>query len=301
MCIIGRMKARKVVECVPNFSEGRSQNIINQIAAAASQVRGAKVLDVEWNAAHNRSLVTIVGEPEAVYRAAWAAVAAATKLVDMRRHSGEHPRIGATDVVPFVPVANVTLAECVRLARRFGQQVARNWKIPVYLYEAAATGPERVNLADVRKGEYEGLVEEMRKPDFGPNKMHPTAGAMVVGARQYLVAYNVNLDTADVQIAKDIASRIREKNGGLPGVKALGFAVDGRAQISMNLVDFARTNIDGVYRVIEAEAQKRKVAIYNSEVYGMIPLAAMVKMVRDSLKAMDFTADQVLEKKIYDL
>lgn len=294
------MKARKVVECVPNFSEGRRKNIINQIAAAAGKVRGAKVLDVEWNTAHNRSLITIVGEPEAVYQAAWAAASVATKMIDMRRHQGEHPRVGATDVVPFVPVANVTLAECVRLARRFGQQVARSLKIPVYLYEAAATVPERVNLADVRKGEYEGLVKEMRKPDFGPNNLHPSAGAMVVGARQYLVAYNVNLDTADVGIAKDIASVIREKNGGLPGVKALGFAVEGRAQISMNLVDFARTNIDGAYRAIESEAQKRGIKIYNSEVYGMIPLAAIVKMVRDSLKAADFSADQVLEKKLYE-
>ena len=287
---------QKLIECVPNFSEGRRKSVINKIAKAGKKM----VLATEWNADHNRSLMTLVGEPEKVYRAVWKMIKIAVKQIDMRIHKGEHPRIGAVDVVPFVPVSGVTINECVKLAERLGKQVAKELKIPVFLYEAAATAPERINLADVRKGEYEGLVSEMRKPDFGSSKMHPTAGAMVIGARKYLVAYNVNLDTADVQIAKDISNVIREKNGGLPGVKALGFAVDGKAQISMNLVDFEKTNIDEVYRAIEAEAQKRGVKIYNSEIYGMIPLESLVRMARVSLKAVNFKADQVLEKKMYE-
>ncbi|KKU27955.1 MAG: hypothetical protein UX80_C0003G0009 [Candidatus Amesbacteria bacterium GW2011_GWA2_47_11b] len=290
------MKTQKLIECVPNFSEGRRRNVINKIAAAGKKM----VLATEWNADHNRSLMTLVGEPEKVYRAVWEMIKVAVKQIDMRTHKGEHPRIGAVDVVPFVPVSGVTINECVKLAERLGKQVGKELKIPVFLYEAAATQPGRVNLADVRKGEYEGLVKEMRKPNFGPNKMHPTAGAMVIGARKYLVAYNVNLDTDDVQIAKDISNVIREKNGGLPGVKALGFAVDGKAQISMNLVDFERTNIDGAYAAIKEEAEKRGVKIANSEIYGMIPLEALVKMARDGLQATDFKSNQILETRIYE-
>ena len=290
------MKTQKLIECVPNFSEGRRRNVINKIAAAGKKM----VLATEWNADHNRSLMTLVGEPEKVYRAVWEMIKVAVKQIDMRTHKGEHPRIGAVDVVPFVPVSGVTINECVKLAERLGKQVGKELKIPVFLYEAAATQPGRVNLADVRKGEYEGLVKEMRKPNFGPNKMHPTAGAMVIGARKYLVAYNVNLDTDDVQIAKDISNVIREKNGGLPGVKALGFAVDGKAQISMNLVDFERTNIDGAYAAIKEEAEKRGVKIANSEIYGMIPLEALVKMARDGLQATDFKSNQILETIIYE-
>ena len=298
------MKKARIIECVPNFSEGKNKDVIKGIAAAAGKVQGARVLDVEWNASHNRSLMTIVGEPEAVYQAVWEAIKTATKLIDMRKHKGEHPRIGATDVVPFVPVSRMSIGECVKLAKKLGQQVARELKIPVYLYEDAATRPERVNLADVRKGEYEGLGVEIqtkkeRKPDYGPTEMHPTAGAMVVGARKYLIAYNVNLDTADVRVAKDIANVIRERNGGLPGIKALGFLVDGKAQISMNLGDFEKTNMDGVYAAIKEQAHKLGVKIAESEIYGMIPLEALVKMARDSLQAPDFKAEQVLENRIY--
>lgn len=290
----------KLVECVPNFSEGQSQARIKKIVAAAKKVKGVRVLDVEWNADHNRSLMTIVGEPEKVLEAAYKSIEVATKLIDMTKHKGEHPRIGATDVVPFVPVSGVTINECVKLAEKLGKRVAKNLKIPVFLYEAAATSPERVNLADVRKGEYEGLVAEMRKPDFGPSKMHKTAGAVVIGARKYLIAYNVNLDTSDVQIAKDVANAVREKTGGLPGVKALGFAVNGKAQVSMNLVDFEKTNMDEAFRAVEAEAGKRGVKVFDSEIYGMIPLEALVRMARTQLKATGFKAEQVLEKRMYE-
>lgn len=296
---------QKLVECVPNFSEGRRVSVIRKIAASAKKIAGVRVLDVEWDKSHNRSLVTIVGAPVSVLKAAYEMIKTATKLIDMRKHKGEHPRIGATDVVPFVPVSGVTLRECVLLANKLAKKVAKELRIPVYLYEAAAKRPDRVNLADVRKGEYEGLAKEIeanpeRKPDYGPSKMHPTAGATVIGARKYLVAYNVNLDTKDVEIAKKIASRIREKGGGLPGVKALGFKVGGYAQVSMNLTDFEKTNFDEAYRAVEKEAAKYKIKIKSSEIYGMIPLESLAGAVVTTFKAEGFTSDQVLEKRLYE-
>ncbi len=218
----------------------------------------------------------------------------------MEKHTGEHPRIGATDVVPFVPVSGITMKECVDLSKRLGKKVAEELKIPVFLYEESATKTENRNLADIRKGEYEGIKTKMNEPDFGPKKVHPTAGAVVIGARKYLVAFNVNLDTADVEIAKKIAGSIREKGGGLPGVKALGFGVDGLAQVSMNLVDFEKTNFDGAYRAIEKEAKKFGVKIKNSEIYGMIPLESLISAVKTTFKADTFKSDQVLEKKLFE-
>jgi glutamate formiminotransferase len=296
---------QKIVECVPNFSEGRRVAVIKRISNSANKVNGVKILDVEWDKSHNRSLVTIVGAPEPVFKAVFEMVKAATKLIDMRKHKGEHPRIGATDVVPFVPVSGVTLKECVLLSNKLGKKIADALQIPVYLYEASARRPDRVNLADVRKGEYEGLKEEIeanpdRKPDFGPSKMHPSAGAMVIGARKYLVAYNVNLDTKDVEIAKKIAARIREKSGGLKAVKALGFEVGGHAQVSLNLVDFEKTNFDEVYREIEKQAKKFGVGIRSSEIYGMIPLEALIRSVRKTFRAVGFKSEQVLEKRLYE-
>ncbi|MFZ5932649.1 MAG: glutamate formimidoyltransferase [Patescibacteria group bacterium] len=295
----------KIVECVPNFSEGRNLGKIKKIANSAKKIKGVRVLDTEWDKSHNRCLVTIVGTPDKVLAAAFEMIKTATRLIDMRNHKGEHPRIGATDVVPFVPVSGVTLKDCVLLANKLAKKVASSLKIPVYLYEAAARRPDRVNLADVRRGEYEGLSKEIktnpeRKPDYGPAKMHPTAGATVIGARKYLVAYNVNLDTKDIEIAKKIASKIREKDDGLPGVKALGFKVGGYAQVSMNLVDFEKTNFDEAYRAVAKEAKKFKVAIKSSEIYGMIPLEALIKSVRTTFKAKDFKSEQVLEKRLYE-
>lgn len=296
---------QKIVECVPNFSEGRDSKKINKIADSVKKVKGVKVLDIEWDKSHNRSLVTIVGSPEAVSDAAFEMIKTATSLIDMEKHIGEHPRIGATDVVPFVPVSGIDISECVKLAQKLGQKVAKELNIPVYLYEAAATRPERVNLADVRRGEYEGLKEEIeknpdKKPDYGPAKIHPTAGAIVIGARKFLVAYNVNLETKDIEIAKQIAKKIREKDGGLPGVKALGFEVDGKAQVSMNLVDFEKTNFDEAYNAIEKEAKALGVSITSSEIYGMLPLESLVRAVKTTFKADTFKSDQVLEKKIFE-
>lgn len=296
---------QKLVECVPNFSEGRRTSVIKKIANAAKKVSGIKLLDVEWDKSHNRSLVTIVGAPDSVLKASFEMIKTATKLIDMRKHKGEHPRIGATDVVPFIPVSGTTLKECIVLSNKLARMVAEKLKIPVYLYEASAKRKDRINLADVRKGEYEGLKKEIevnpeRKPDYGSSRMHPTAGATVIGARKYLIAYNVNLDTKDVEVAKKIAGRVREKDGGLPGVKALGFKVGGYAQVSMNLVDFEKTNFDEAYRAVEEEAKKLNVKTRNSEIYGMIPLDSLVRAVRQTFKAKGFTSDQILEKQLYE-
>jgi len=291
---------QKIVECVPNFSEGKDLAKIKKIFNAAKKVKGVRVFELEYNASHNRCLFTIVGAPEPVLKSVFESIATATKLIDMNRHTGEHPRIGATDVVPFVPVSGLSMEECVSLAKKLGQKVGKELEIPVFLYEEATSRPENRNLADVRKGEYEGLKVKMNKPDYGPDKMHKTAGAVVIGARKYLVAYNVNLDTSDVEIAKSIAKKVREKDGGLPAVKALGFEVDGLAQVSMNLVDFEKTNFDEAYRAIEEEAEKLGVKIKSSEIYGMIPLESLVRAVKTTFKADTFKSEQVLEKKLYE-
>lgn len=300
----------KIIECVPNFSEGRNKNIINSIVEAG-RTSEVKILDIESDPDHNRMLTTIVGEPKAVFEAVWAMIRKATELIDMEKHQGEHPRIGATDVVPFIPVANVTMEECVELAKRLGKKVGEELEIPVYLYEAAATRPDRVNLADVRKGEYEGLKKEIakpeRSPDFGPAKMHPTAGAMVIGARKFLIAYNVNLDTKDAKIAKDVAKLVREKEGGFPAVKALGFEItegacpDGRkgfVQVSMNLCDFEKTNMNTVFQKIKEEAEKRGVKVLGSEIYGMVPRAALEGLNLKELQLIDFKRNQILEERL---
>jgi len=295
----------KLVECVPNFSEGRDQKKIQAIAEAARGRPKVKVLDVEWDKDHHRSLVTLVGEPESIFEAVWAMILQAVALIDMEKHQGEHPRIGAVDVVPFIPVAKVSMEECVELAKKLGKRVGEELSLPVYLYEAAATKPERVNLANVRKGDYEGLKKEIktnpeRKPDFGPAKMHPTAGAMVVGARKFLIAYNVNLDTQDVEVAKEMAKLIREKDSGFPAVKALGFEIKdkGYVQVSINLCDFEQTNMDKVFRKIKSEAEKRGVKVLGSEIYGMVPKAALEGLNLDELQLIDFKKEQILEENL---
>jgi len=290
---------QKIVECVPNFSEGRTLKVINSIFDAA-KIKGVKVFELEYNRDHNRMLFTIVGEPEAVLASVFESIKTATKLIDMNKHVGEHPRIGATDVVPFVPVSGVTMKECVEISNQLAKKVADQLKIPVFMYEESAKRPEYKNLADVRAGELESLRVTMKKPDYGPDKIHPTAGAVVIGARKYLIAFNVNLDTSDVLIAKEIAKKIREKDGGLKGVKALGFMVDGRAQVSMNLVDYEKTNFDAAFYVVKKEAEKLGIKIKNSEIYGMIPLEALVKTAKDTFKADGFKSDQVLEKRLYE-
>lgn len=298
---------QKIIECVPNFSEGKDRKVIDAIFAAA-KIKGVKVFELEYNASHNRMLFTIVGSPDDVLASVFESIKVATKLINMNKHKGEHPRIGATDVVPFVPVSGISMAECVKLAERLGKKVGDELGVPVFLYEEAAKNPEYRNLADIRVGEFEGfkkmsakggLAFGQKKPDFGSGKIHPTAGACVIGARKYLIAFNVNLDTPDVEVAKKIAAKIREKNGGLPGVKALGFLVDGHAQVSMNLVDFEKTNFDQAFHAVK-EMENGKWKVVNSEIYGMIPLESLVLAVKSTFKVDGFKSEQVLEKRLFE-
>ncbi len=291
-----------LVECVPNFSEGRRPEVVAQIVEAIRAVPGATVLDHSSDADHNRTVVTFVGPPQAVEEAAYAAIATAARLIDLEAHRGEHPRIGATDVVPFVPLRDVTMEDCVALARRLGERVGRELGIPVYLYEAAATRPDRQNLAALRKGEYEGLKEAIRSdpdraPDFGPAALGP-AGATVIGARPFLIAYNVYLNTDDVEIAKRIARTVRHSSGGLRFVKALGLLVEGQAQVSMNLTDFRRTPVHVAVELIRREAARYGALITHSELVGLIPEAALIDSARWYLQLDGFQPDQVLELRL---
>ena len=293
---------KQIVECVPNFSEGRRQPVIDAIAGAIASVSGVRVLDVQSDADHNRTVVTFVGTPQAVVDGAFQGIAAASQLIDLNHHRGEHPRVGATDVVPLVPVSGVTMEECVDLARELGQRVGEELQIPVYLYEEAAARPERRNLADVRRGEYEGLKEEIqnrpdRAPDFGPARLGP-AGATVIGARPFLIAYNVFLTTDDVEIARQIARAIRHSSGGLRCVKALGLLVEGKAQVSMNLTDFHRTPVHRAVELIRREAERYGVAVERSELIGLIPQQALLEAAKWYLQLDGFSPDQVLEIKL---
>jgi len=272
----------RLVEAVPNVSEGRRLAVVDRIAAAASSVPGAHLLDRTSDASHNRSVLTLAGEAPAVVEALERMVEAAIAGIDMERQSGEHPRIGAVDVVPFVPLAGTTLADCVALARSFGRRIAERFDLPVYLYAAAATRRDRVKLADLRRGQYEGLKVEIatagREPDFGPARMHPSAGATVVGARPFLVAWNVNLESDDLGLAKRIAHRVRESSGGLPAVQAKAFAIDelGCAQVSMNLLDTDRTPIWRVFEEVRDQAASEGVGVRETELIGLAPLAAFL-------------------------
>ncbi len=272
----------KLVEAVPNFSEGRRIEVVDKLAAAVQAFPGAHLLDRTSDASHNRSVLTIAGEPAAVLEALERTVAVAVSEIDMEHHVGEHPRIGAVDVVPFVPLAGATMADCIELARTFGAAVAERFSIPVYLYGEAATSPARQRLAYVRRGQYEGLKthigEPDRAPDFGPVKVHATAGAMAVGARPFLIAYNINLDSRDVELAKRIARRIRESSGGLPRVQANGFWIEelGLAQVSMNLLDFRTTPLWLVWEAVRSEAAEDGVHLAESELIGLAPLGALL-------------------------
>jgi glutamate formiminotransferase len=295
-----------IVECVPNFSEGRRREIVDRIVQSFAGVAGVAFLDAEMDADHNRSVITLAGEPRAVEQAAFRGIATAAQLIDMAAHHGEHPRIGATDVVPFVPVRGVSMEECVAMARRLGERVGRELDLPVYLYERAAARPERRDLAYIRRGEYEALKQEIatdpdRAPDFGPARLG-SAGATAIGARSYLIAYNVNLATSDLKIAKEIAAVIREKNGGLPAVKAKGFMLREKniAQVSMNLTDHRRTGILDAFNAVQAEAVKRGVQVVGSELIGLAPLEAIMQVAAGTLKLPGLSADQLIEIKILE-
>jgi len=292
----------QLIECIPNFSEARRPEVIDQIVAAIESVGEVKLLDRSSDLDHNRTVLTFAGPPFAVEEAAFRAVKTASELIDLNNHTGEHPRIGATDVVPFVPLSGASMDDCVALAKRLGERVAHELNIPVYLYEAAATRPERANLETIRKGQYEGLKAEIesnpeRQPDFGPAQLG-SAGATVIGARNPLIAFNVYLTTDDVGIAKKIAKAIRHSSGGLHYVKGSGFFVEGRAQVSMNLTNFHETPIARVVETIRREAQRYGVGIHHSELVGLIPQEALVDAAVWYTQLDGFDKEQVLESRL---
>ena len=273
---------RRLIECVPNFSEGRDHKKIEALLAAMSGIKGARVLDLHVDPDHNRSVVTLAGEPEPVAQAALRGVGKAAELIDLRHHRGEHPRIGATDVLPFVPVEGVTMENCVALAWQTGQEIWTRYKVPVYFYEEAALRPERKRLESVRSGEFEYLRDEVlrnadRTPDIGGPRLHPSAGAVAIGARKFLIAYNINLDTPDVSVAKKIARTIRASNGGLPYVKAIGVELKDRkiAQVAINVTDFEQTPIRRVFEAVRLEAGRNDCSILSSEIVGLVPRKAL--------------------------
>lgn len=298
----------KLVECVPNFSEGRRPEVIDAIVSEITSVQGVMLLDKEMDKDHNRAVVTFVGGPDEAKEAAFRAIRKAAELIDLEKHQGEHPRMGATDVVPFIPISGMTMDDCVKLAKELGKEVGEKLEIPVYLYEAAATRPDRENLADVRRGEYEGIKSEIgtspdRKPDFGPSRTHPRAGATAIGARMPLIAFNVYLGTRDVRVARRIAKAIRFGGGGLRYVKALGFDIKERAmvQISMNLVNYLRTPVFRVFEMIKSEAERYGVSIVSSEIVGLTPMNAMMDVADFYLRLENFKKDQILENKLMNV
>ena len=294
----------KLVECVPNFSEGQRPEVIEAIRAAIASVDGVAILDVSSDASHNRSVITFVAPLDVAADAAFAGISEARDRIDLTKHTGEHPRIGATDVVPFIPLEGTTMEDCIALARSLGERVGRELGIPVYLYERAATRPTRENLADVRRGEFEALLGEVgtnpeREPDFGPNKCHPTFGAVAIGARPFLVAYNVYLGpSTNLPVAKKIAKAVRGSSGGFRFVKGLGLDVDGQAQVSMNLVDTTQTPVHRVFDFIRMEAEAQGVPVTWSEIVGLVPERALFETAAHHLQLTKFTTDQVLEGRV---
>jgi glutamate formiminotransferase/formiminotetrahydrofolate cyclodeaminase len=296
---------KRIVECVPNFSEGRDAAKIEAIIAAMREVPGVYLLAHESDADHNRSVVTLAGEPEAVAEGALRGVGKAAELIDLTKHSGAHPRMGATDVVPFIPVEGVTIEDCVALAKKVGREIWERYQIPVYFYEAAAQRPERANLENIRKGQFEGLLAEVptnpnRAPDIGNPALHPTAGATVVGARKFLVAYNINLNTSDIEIAKKIGKNIRFSNGGLRYVKAMGVDLRARnlAQVSINMTDFEQTPLHRVFEMVKREAERYGVSIVGSEIVGLIPKRAIEITADFYLQLENFSPAQVFENRV---
>lgn len=295
----------RIVECVPNFSEGRRADVIQAIAEAIRGADGVRLLDVQADASHNRCVLSFVGDLDGVRAAALAAARTAVARIDMNAHQGEHPRLGAADVIPLVPIAGVSMDECVDAARRLGAEIWETLRVPVFFYAAAATRPERVRLPDIRKGEYEGLRAKLADPawapDVGDPVPHPTAGATVVGARRPLIAYNINLTTADLEVARKIARAVRESSGGLVSVQAMGVKSErGQAQVSMNLLDYTQTPVHRAYEAVRIEAARHGVDILESEVVGLIPLDAVADVARVSLRLRGFDRGQILEAKLME-
>jgi glutamate formiminotransferase len=298
------IKPMPTIESIPNVSEGRRPEVVESLAEAIRAVPGVRLLDHSSDASHNRSVFTMAGEAEPLRRAVLAVFERATAAIDLRSHRGEHPRLGAVDVVPFVPIEGVTMEDCIALAKQVGSDVAQRFAIPVYLYEEASDNPLRKNLEDIRRGEFEGLSRKMASPgwapDFGPPYPHPSAGASVIGARMPLIAYNINLDTDRLDVAKKIAAAIRHSSGGLRYLKAMGVKVEDRnlAQVSMNLTNYQKTPIFRVFEIVKREAARYGVSVLESEVVGLIPSAALVSAAEFYLQLERFSDQQILENKL---
>jgi len=295
----------RIAECVPNFSEGRREQVIEALAGAVRGTAGVRLLDVQADPSHNRCVLSFVGDLDAVRAAALAAAARAVELIDMNVHRGEHPRIGAVDVIPLVPIAGLSMEECVAAARTLGGEIWERLRVPVYFYAEAATRPERKRLPDIRQGEYEGLkgklADPLWAPDVGEPVPHPTAGVTVVGARRPLIAYNINLTTTDVEVARRIARAVRESTGGLVNVQAMGVrAASGQAQVSMNLLDHTKTPVHRAFELVRLEAARYGADILESEVVGLIPLDALADVARHYLRLRGFDRAQILEAKLME-
>lgn len=296
----------KIVQCVPNFSEGRDLDKIEKIIHPFRGKNGVKLLDYSRDEDHNRVVVTVVGEPEALKAAIIEAMGVAVGVIDMRKHEGQHPRMGAIDVVPFIPIKNVSMTEAIQLAKEVAQEASQKYNLPIYLYEKAATHPERENLAKVRKGEFEGMAEKVTqpewKPDFGPAQIHETAGVTAVGARMPLVAFNVNLDTSNLEVANQIAKNVRFLGGGLRYCKAIGIDLKdrGQVQVSMNMTDYTKTALYRAFELIRIEAKRYGVNVVGSEIIGLLPMEALVDTAVYYLGVENFSMEQVLETRIME-
>lgn len=296
-----------IIECVPNFSEGRRRDVIEAIVAPFRRRRGCALLDYRADADHNRLVVSLAGAPEPIQEALLEAAKAAVAAIDLNRHQGAHPRIGAVDVIPFVPLHNISMEQCVALAHAFAKRYYEQTGIPVYFYEEAALRPERKRLEEVRRGQYEGLKEAVsnpeRHPDVGPPRLHPTAGATVIGARKILVAFNINLGTTDVRIAKEIAKAVRASSGGLAHVKGIGLALEDRGlvQVSLNVTDYEKNALYRITELVRLEAKRWGVPVVETEVYGMVPAAALLDSAAYYLQIADFSPEQVIELKMLEM
>lgn len=299
-------KERKLIQCVPNFSEGRDLNKIERIVEPFRGKDGVKLLDYKRDEDHNRVVVTVVGEPEPLKQSVIEAIGVAIKEIDMTKHQGQHPRMGAVDVVPFIPIKNVTMTEAIELSKEVAKEASEKYNLPVFLYEKSATTPDRQNLAKIRKGEFEGMAEKIKqpewKPDFGPADIHPTAGVTAIGARMPLVAFNVNLSTNNLDIANDIARKVRHSSGGLRFCKAIGveLADRGIVQVSMNMTDYTKTALYRVFELIKIEARRYGVSVVGSEIIGLVPMEALIDTAVYYLGIEDFSMDQILETRIME-
>lgn len=297
---------KKIIECVPNFSEGRDLEKIDKIVSAFRGKNGVKLLDYQRDEDHNRLVVTVAGDPDALKTALYEAFRMAIDLIDMRRHKGQHPRIGAVDVVPFIPIKNVSMPDTIDISKRVAQHVAETFDLPVFLYEASATRPERCDLANVRKGQFEKMADKLKQPewepDFGPKKIHPTAGVTAIGARMPLVAFNVNLDTDNLVIANDIATKVRHVSGGLRYCKCIGVELKekGLVQVSMNMTDYTKTALYRSFELVKMEARRYGVNVVGSEIIGIVPMAALIDTAVYYMGIENFSIEQVLETRIME-